>query len=250
VTSPASKQPPQRPFKKLFCHWRGRLFVDLKGARLAVWLYHYLRSNKEDQAWPSIAGVARGTGLHRDTVIEARKYLFAHGWLVKIENTGFKTRRVMATFPGCQSEIPTSDGKVGNSDSTSGQSEIPDAGKFRHEVDSSSKVEKQKRYDTALHAAVSAFRLFQQDEDDETALNLLRWIIYRAAHPSSGKPGEIPQSINYYTEARDNFKSQHEYGSENVLDNTEDRFETYARDFLAEKNPQLLAWLDNLSDPW
>jgi hypothetical protein len=118
---------------------------------MAVWLYHYLRSNREDQAWPCIAGVARETGLHRDTVIEARKFLFANGWLVKIGDTRFKTRRVAATFPDEQSqksENPTNydESQVGKSDPASRKfrpekSEIPDTGKFRHEVDSSLEVD-------------------------------------------------------------------------------------------------------------
>src|SRR3984893_17002716 len=192
---------PRRPFKKLYCDWRKRIFVELKGAQLAVWLYHYLRSNKEDQSWPSVARVARETGLHRDTVIEARKRLFATGWLVKIEtvfSAKFKTRLVAAVFPdepAGQSEIPTSGSRknrqseipvAGNSDQ--GGSEIPDTGKFRHkvdtafEVDSISEGDTRTKVDTAAVSSPDRGLPTAAGGDDEPAATAAN---FKTAKPSS-----------------------------------------------------------------
>ncbi len=46
-----------------------------------------------------------------------------------------------------------------------------------------------------------------------------------------------------------NFERQHEYGSENVLEEAADRFDKYARGFLAENSPELLEWLEYEAEP-
>lgn len=254
----------QRPFKKLYCDWRGAIFVALRGARLAVWLYHYLRSNKEDESWPSISRISRDTGLHRDTVIEARKQLFATGWLVKVEDAKFKTRRVVAVFP--QSENPTTENAETQQESSSTQSENPTGGSRKTptrensatEVDSV--LEVGSKCDTAASkqavvlpskpkpnparkVAASAFKLFCREMGEEDAFKLMLWIIYRAANPKIEAP-QIPQSVGYYNKAWRNFNRQYEYGQDSLLDFSWDRFDKYARNFVTSNAPELLEWLE------
>jgi hypothetical protein len=107
------------------------------------------------------------------------------------------------------------------------------------------KSPKEKRYDASLRAAVSALRLFRQSMDDKTALNQLRWILARAAHPEEG-PEQVPQTLKYYRKAWSNFQRQHPNDAESVLaEAAGDRFDKFARDFLAEKSPDLLDWLED-----
>ena len=246
----------QRPYKKLYCDWRRTLFVELRGARLAVWLYHYLRSNKEDESWPSISLIARETGLNRETVIYARQHLFSTGWLLKAEDAKFKTRRVVATFPQSASD----DKKVGNSDCTSGQSENLDTRKPDHEVDTGFEVSSgydtsssQAKHDACIpsrsnpcKAAASALKLFSRTMGEEDAFKLVLWIIYRAAHPEDiTKAPQIPKSVAYYKKSWANFDRQYEdYGQDSLFNLSWDRFDTYARNFVASNEPKLLEWLE------
>jgi len=102
-----------------------------------------------------------------------------------------------------------------------------------------------KRCDTPTASAQRAFREFQTVlPTDQEAFNLVRWILYRAAHPGDGKPGQVPQDWNYYKTAWRNFDAQREYGTENLLDVAGERFDKYARPFLLEKAPGLLEWID------
>jgi len=102
----------------------------------------------------------------------------------------------------------------------------------------------EKRYDTPIASAQRAYREFQTQSSftDQDALNLVKWVLYRAAHPSDGSQGEIPQTLEYYRKAGDNFLRQHEHRS--TLDFAGERFDTYARVFLSEKAPDLLDWIE------
>jgi helix-turn-helix protein len=79
-----------RPFKKLYCDWRSRIFAELKGACLAIWLYHYLRSGKDDSSYPSLYRIAKDTGYSETTVKTARGWLRKNGWLTTISKRDSK----------------------------------------------------------------------------------------------------------------------------------------------------------------
>src|SRR6266702_2783426 len=81
-----------RPFKKLYCDWRSRIFLELTSAELKVWLYHYLRSGKDDSSHPKLYTISKDTNLHQNTVKAARKGLRNKGWLVSKRLRGAKGR--------------------------------------------------------------------------------------------------------------------------------------------------------------
>src|ERR1700690_542822 len=55
--------------------------LRLKGARLQVWLAQYISESDEQEAWLSLDRLTLLTGLARHTVIEAKRWLIAEGWL-------------------------------------------------------------------------------------------------------------------------------------------------------------------------
>jgi hypothetical protein len=61
---------------------RGRLH-ELTGARLHVWLCHWLHSNKEGLSWPSLDLLSSETGLGVGWIVKARFWLRENGWLVR-----------------------------------------------------------------------------------------------------------------------------------------------------------------------
>lgn len=67
-------------FKKLPVAMRDHLH-ELTGSELKVWMYLYLRSDKDDTAFPSNKTIAKATGVHPDRVPDAKKGLRAKGWL-------------------------------------------------------------------------------------------------------------------------------------------------------------------------
>jgi hypothetical protein len=56
-------------------------FLQLKGARLQVWLTCYICENDDQQSWLSNAAIMRLTGLSKHAVIDARRWLVENGWL-------------------------------------------------------------------------------------------------------------------------------------------------------------------------
>jgi hypothetical protein len=68
-------------FKKIPFEQRAGL-LTLKGARLHVWLAHYLRSDKDDEIEISNPQLVRETGYDLSTVKIAKRWLKENGWLV------------------------------------------------------------------------------------------------------------------------------------------------------------------------
>ena len=59
---------------------------ELKGARLSVWLCHWLHSDKQGLSWPSLELLAKETGLDKGWIVRARACLRKNGWLVQESN--------------------------------------------------------------------------------------------------------------------------------------------------------------------
>src|ERR1700730_3250154 len=69
-------------FKKLPFDWRERVLKELKGAKLAVWLAHYWRSDKDDKVEMSNSQLMRDCDLGLSAVKLAKRWLKENGWLV------------------------------------------------------------------------------------------------------------------------------------------------------------------------
>ncbi|PYU53214.1 MAG: hypothetical protein DMG48_02985 [Acidobacteria bacterium] len=95
--------------------------------------------------------------------------------------------------------------------------------------------------DAAPLAAVQAFNSFCQEMEERSAFDLVLWILYRAASIKSG--AQIPQSVEYYREAKDNLIGQHDHDWEAITDSAEDKFNKHAYRLVEAKSPDLLAWL-------
>lgn len=61
---------------------RERLY-ELRGARLHVWLCHWLHSDKQGLSWPSLDLLSSETGLDVGWIVKARAWLRKGGWLVR-----------------------------------------------------------------------------------------------------------------------------------------------------------------------
>ena len=70
----------QHRYKLLDCEQTA--FLKLKGSLLQVWMACYLHENDDQESWLSNAAIMRETGIASEhTVIEARRWLVANGWL-------------------------------------------------------------------------------------------------------------------------------------------------------------------------
>ena len=96
----------------------------------------------------------------------------------------------------------------------------------------------------ALAAAQAALKMFSEkswgdmDADEQTGLQMVLWVLYRAA-----VAGEVPRTVDYYSQARSNFLEQHEIGWEQILETAEEKFDMHAYAFVEAENPPLLNWL-------
>ena len=61
---------------------RGRLH-ELTGARLHVWLCHWLHSDKQGLSWPSLDLLSSETGLGVGWIVKARAWLRKNDWLIR-----------------------------------------------------------------------------------------------------------------------------------------------------------------------
>ena len=54
---------------------------ELSGARLHVWLAHWLHADKQGLSWPSLDLLVKETGVSRHWIIQQRAWLRKRGWL-------------------------------------------------------------------------------------------------------------------------------------------------------------------------
>jgi helix-turn-helix protein len=73
-------------FKKVYVNLREHLH-EITGSELKVWMYFLLRSDKEDESYPSNATVAKDTGLNEQTVKKAKATLRKLGWQSREKQT-------------------------------------------------------------------------------------------------------------------------------------------------------------------
>jgi hypothetical protein len=100
------------------------------------------------------------------------------------------------------------------------------------------KPSKSKTSSAPVAAAKEAFELFCQDDDADTALQMVLWTLYRAA-----SSGQVPQTLAYYREANTNFIQQYDDGYYSVLEHAVERFNKHAHRFVKAQCPELLQWL-------
>ncbi len=93
----------------------------------------------------------------------------------------------------------------------------------------------------SLAAGKEAFKTFCQEMEEDSAFDMVLWILYRAASVKSG--AQVPRFVDYYRQAKDNLTSQHENDWERIIDGAEGKFCKHAYRFVESKSPDLLAWL-------
>ena len=93
------------PYKCVPVALRDHLW-ELKGARLPVWLAHYLHSNREGISWPGLELLEKETGLDRKAIFRARRWLRERGWLEPVDGkqrrgarSRFESRRFRVWLP-------------------------------------------------------------------------------------------------------------------------------------------------------
>src|SRR5271170_7538959 len=118
-------------FKQLPFEWRERTLKDLKGARLAVWLIHYWRSDREDQVEIANAQIMRDCNLGLSTVKLAKAWLKENGWLLVRADSyrnaegEWRVPKISAVYPGLETNPRTG---VGNQPSDPGLHFTPPPG--------------------------------------------------------------------------------------------------------------------------
>src|ERR1700735_601026 len=60
---------------------------ELSGTQLKVWIAHRSMEGGNEVSWPSLARLSEYTGLCRDAICDARKWLRDNGWLVSSRQT-------------------------------------------------------------------------------------------------------------------------------------------------------------------
>src|ERR1035438_9108732 len=61
--------------------------LALPPTALKLWLTYWMFESDEQEAYPSLDTLEKVTGMGRQAIINARNYLLATGWLVKLTGT-------------------------------------------------------------------------------------------------------------------------------------------------------------------
>ncbi len=109
-----SPKPNGQPWRKIPCALKERLH-ELQGARLHVWLCHFLYANIHGEAWPSLQKIHDNTGFSERSILPARRSLVKDGWLQRVSKgqprngTRFASPHFRVLIPSVRQEVP--DGK-------------------------------------------------------------------------------------------------------------------------------------------
>ena len=112
-------------------HGFHKRLVELKGARLPVWLAHRCMEGKGGESYPSLERLVEYTGLSKHTITDARKWLRANGWLTSSGQR--QTDQGRFSIPIEHTTIPKTDGRFpanGTETTTDGRKTTNGAGRF------------------------------------------------------------------------------------------------------------------------
>ena len=198
----------------------------------------------------------------KNRIYRAAKSLITKGWYEVISKTKRDSRtglfkpaqyRVLSPQEWCEKHphtcrmMPSSPETGNGSDSEP----VPKTGTSSPETGTYIDKENSEKRDTdtasqaPLAAAQLAFNTFCQDMASKDAFDLLLWILFRCSRAKKA-PGQVPQSVDYYLEARRNFRDgvgRDEFES-TMLDSAVDRFKKFTAGNIKDRCAALWDWLN------
>ena len=91
---------------KKFPHdWRKRVFKELKGIRLSVWMYHWSRSGPDDLVETTLDQLVEDLPYCKSEIVKARGELRKAGWL-EVDKASYQDERGRWTVPTFKPVIP------------------------------------------------------------------------------------------------------------------------------------------------
>jgi len=92
-------------FKKFPHDWRKRVFKELKGIRLSVWMYHWSRSGPDDLVETTLDQLVEDLPYCKSEMVKARGELRKAGWL-EVDKASYQDERGRWTVPTFKPVIP------------------------------------------------------------------------------------------------------------------------------------------------
>ena len=92
-------------FKKFPHDWRKRVFKELKGIRLSVWMYHWSRSGPDDLVETTLDQLEDDLPYCKSEIVKARGELRKAGWL-GVDKASYQDERGRWTVPTYKPAIP------------------------------------------------------------------------------------------------------------------------------------------------
>src|SRR5579864_1714837 len=92
-------------FKKFPHDWRKRVFKELKGIRLSVWMYHWSRSGPDDLVETTLDQLVEDLPYCKSEMVKARGELRKAGWL-EVNKASYQDERGRWTVPTYKPAIP------------------------------------------------------------------------------------------------------------------------------------------------
>lgn len=94
-----------RGFKRFPHDWRKRVFKELKGIRLSVWMYHWSRSGPDDTVQTTLDQLVADLPYCKSRIVKARGELRKAGWL-GVDRESYRDERGHWTVPTFKPVIP------------------------------------------------------------------------------------------------------------------------------------------------